>query len=122
MLTDKVKTSHRFFQMWNWIRDFSFIHASARFKSGSIICVVYSNLDPNLHNSNFRFSYVNIGYTGRVHDAGVFRASALNQKIEEGLFPPKYHIIADGAFPLSEYVIKPFPGVQVGTREHFNYR
>jgi DDE superfamily endonuclease len=53
----------------------------------------------------------------------VFQACRLNRRIGNGLFDNKYHIIGDGAFPLSVYLMKPFIGDNLTeNNEHFNYR
>ncbi|XP_046405087.1 putative nuclease HARBI1 [Ischnura elegans] len=72
--------------------------------------------------SQYRFIYCNSGYPGRVHDAGVLRASALWDVITNGGLPGKYHLIGDGAFPLGANMVKPFPRPNGPHEEHFNYR
>ena len=61
---------------------------------------------------NRSFSYVFCGFPGSVHDSTVFQNSSLFQKLERScndLFDPRtYHIIADSAFGLKEWLITPF--------------
>lgn len=73
--------------------------------------------------ANYKFTYVNVGYPGRVHDAGIFQTCGLKKRLEEGLLDSSQHLIGDGAFPLSSYMMKPFVGTNLPTdKELFNYR
>lgn len=73
--------------------------------------------------SNYRFTYVECGAEGRTSDGGVFRSSKLFQKIENGTinFPPPaipelgtqllpHVIVGDEAFPLKNYLMRPYSG------------
>ena len=89
-----------------------------------------------LVDADYKFIYVDIGCNGRVSDGGVFRNSSLSKALEENTLhipPPQplpnqsfslpYMIVADDAFPLKEYIQKPFS--QVGLtpqRRIYNYR
>jgi hypothetical protein len=61
---------------------------------------------------NRSFCYVFCGFPGSVHDSTVFQNCSLFQKLDtrcHDLFDPrKYHIIADSAFPLKEWLITPY--------------
>ena len=86
--------------------------------------------------ANYKFIYVDIGCNGRVSDGGVFRNSTLFAALESnslGIPTAKplpreqttlpYMLVADDAFPLKEYIQKPYS--QVGLtieRRIFNYR
>nr|CAI5861384.1 unnamed protein product [Callosobruchus analis] len=74
---------------------------------------------------------------GRISDGGVFRNTSLFKKLDGGnLNVPLPHpislngpavpyvIVADDAFKLSQYLMKPYPGThKKGSKErHFNYR
>ncbi|XP_046384664.1 putative nuclease HARBI1 [Ischnura elegans] len=72
--------------------------------------------------SAYRFTYVNVGYPGRVNDAGVLRASALWRKLTSGEIPNHYHLVGDGAFPLGQHMLKPFQQPRRPCEELFNYR
>lgn len=61
----------------------------------------------------YRFTYVHVGSPGKIHDAGVYHSSALKRRINEGLIPKEYHILGDGAFPMSDALIKPYPGINL---------
>ena len=89
-----------------------------------------------LVDADYKFVYVNVGCNGRVADGGVFRNSSLFTALEENKLnipSPKpiqeseraipYVIVADDAFPLKNYIMKPYS--QIGlTKEKriFNYR
>ena len=77
-----------------------------------------------LVDANRRFIYVDIGCNGRISDGGVFSNTSLNDLLENPTNPlniprPKplpgcttpipYFIVADDAFPLSDYIMKPYP-------------
>ena len=86
--------------------------------------------------ANYKFVYVDVGCNGRVSDGGVFRNSNLFAALEGNSLnipPPEpltqqdfnlpYLLVADAAFPLKEYILKPYS--QAGlTKERriFNYR
>ena len=86
--------------------------------------------------ANYKFLYVDVGCNGRVSDGGVFRNSSLSTALEGNSLntpPPEplsgesvplhYTIVADDAFPLKEYIQKPYSqvGLTPGKRI-FNYR
>ena len=80
--------------------------------------------------------YVDIGCNGRVSDGGVFRESSLNSAlVNETLdIPPAeplpgcstpipYTIVADDAFPLKDYIQKPYRQTGLTTKKRiYNYR
>lgn len=58
-----------------------------------------------------------------MHDAGIFNSSCLKSKIDNGFVLAGFHLIGDGAFPLSTTKLKPYPGsVLTAEQEYFNYR
>ena len=76
-----------------------------------------------LVDSNYNFIFADIGCQGRISDGGVFRNSSLWKKIcrnELNLPTPRplpnsdqnipYVFLGDGAFALTEHVMKPYPG------------
>lgn len=91
-----------------------------------------------LVDADYCFRYVDIGCQGRLSDGGVFKNTNLYKKLEEKTMripPPSilqvpylvevpYVILADKAFALNEYTMKPFPGEpEKGSKERiFNYR
>lgn len=64
--------------------------------------------------------YANIGRPGCVHDATVLRDSNLSLFMNN--INTEYHIIGDGAFPLLNWLMKPFIRCRNFMEEHFNYR
>jgi hypothetical protein len=89
-----------------------------------------------LVDANYRFRFVDVGCNGRVSDGGVFRNSKLYDCLEnDKLNIPKlepitgtqyssnYVIVADEAFPLKPYLLKPYSGRDLNNpRRVFNYR
>lgn len=91
-----------------------------------------------LVDADYCFTYVNVDCQGRLSDGGIFKNTNLYKKLEEKsmrLPPPSilqvpysfkvpYVILADKAFALNEYTMKPFPGdLERGSEERiFNYR
>lgn len=86
---------------------------------------------------NYNFVYSNIGCQGRISDSGVFNSSYFKRCLEDGtMYLPTpselpgrtttspYVFLGDDAFPLTENIMKPFPGnYDYGTKERiFNYR
>ncbi|CAM4538526.1 unnamed protein product [Lepidochelys olivacea] len=80
-----------------------------------------------------RFTNINVGWPGKVHDARIFRNSGLFQKLQEGtLFPDQkittgdvempIVILGDPAFPLMSWLMKPYTGSLDSSQELFNYR
>lgn len=90
-----------------------------------------------LVDADFCFRYVDVGCQGRLSDRGVFKNTKLYKQLEESLAVPPpsilqvpyvikvpYVILADKAFALNEYAMKPFGGEpDRGSQERvFNYR
>ncbi|KAJ8914051.1 hypothetical protein NQ315_017570 [Exocentrus adspersus] len=91
-----------------------------------------------LVDSDYNFMYVDVGCQGRISDGGVFKNTTLYRKLETNslnipppcaLQPPylinvPYVILADKAFAMNHYTIKPFEGnPDKGSIERiFNYR
>lgn len=90
-----------------------------------------------ISDARYCFTIVDIGAEGRHSDGGVFRNSMIGQRFEEGSFKlpepkeleaggPKlpYVLLADEAFPLSTYMLRPYPRsgkLDIG-KKVFNYR
>ncbi|VEN61995.1 unnamed protein product [Callosobruchus maculatus] len=91
-----------------------------------------------LRDANYKFIIVNVGSYGKVSDAGVFENSPLRKAIESGsiVLPEEtnlpgsnitapYVFLGDEAFPLTDYLMRPFPRAQLQDGEEndmFNYR
>ena len=88
-------------------------------------------------NANYEFLYVDIGRNGRVSDGGVWGncslASLLSTEVNSMLPSPAvvpnsnkilpYVFVADDAFPLKSYILKPFPfRNQTDHQRIFSYR
>jgi hypothetical protein len=85
---------------------------------------------------DYKFLFLDIGKQGRVSDGGVFSSTALYRGIESGslhLPPPAplpgdsepvpNFIVADEAFPLRQYLMKPYPSRNLTNAQRiFNYR
>jgi hypothetical protein len=86
--------------------------------------------------ADYNFLYVDVGSAGRSNDSGVFCNSKLYELLEInqlGVPPPKplpgrdvsvpYVIVGDDAFPLKNYLLKPYPNRQLNVDKRiFNYR
>lgn len=85
---------------------------------------------------DYKFLFVDIGAPGRASDGGVFKNSIVGRKFENNkmnLPPPKklmidgnpmpYVLVADEAFQLSHYLLRPYPvRVLDDEKRIFNYR
>ncbi|KAH1170850.1 hypothetical protein KIL84_006468 [Mauremys mutica] len=80
-----------------------------------------------------RFTNINVGWPGKVHDARVFRNSGLFRRLQEGTFFPDHKItvgdvempiviLGDPAYPLMPWLMKPYTGALNSDKELFNYR
>uniref|UniRef100_A0A8C3PC42 Putative nuclease HARBI1 n=1 Tax=Chrysemys picta bellii TaxID=8478 RepID=A0A8C3PC42_CHRPI len=80
-----------------------------------------------------RFTNINVGWAGRVHDARVFRNTTLfkwlqqgtyflDQKITVGDVEMPIVILGDPAYPLMPWLMKPYGGSLDRSQELFNYR
>ena len=88
--------------------------------------------------SNYNFIYADVGCQGRISDVGVFKHTSLYKSLEEKSLnvpgwealpgrtcPVPFVFVADDAFALSTYMMKPYPGHKPGssTSERvYNYR
>ena len=86
--------------------------------------------------ADYRFIYISVGSTGKQSDGGVFANSQLNRALENNLLSiPKpaplgstkdyvpFVFVADDAFPLTTYMLKPYPGIALDKKQCiFNYR
>lgn len=87
--------------------------------------------------ANYLFTLIDIGAFGRQSDGGIFKHSRMGQLFAQGKMhipPPDeiyegstnypYVIVGDEAFPLSSYLMRPYPGREGLSPEKkvFNYR
>ena len=90
-----------------------------------------------LVDANYKFTYIDVGSNGRVSDGGVFRECSLQSSLDNNMLdipkpkplpgssdPIPHVIVADEAFPLKEYLMKPYPqrGGLDDAKRIFNYR
>ncbi|KAG6926834.1 hypothetical protein G0U57_011028 [Chelydra serpentina] len=80
-----------------------------------------------------RFTNINVGWPGKVHDARVFKNSGLFRRLQEGVYFPDRKItvgdvempiviLGDPAYPLMPWLMKPYTGALDTEKELFNYR
>ncbi|XP_065423512.1 uncharacterized protein LOC135975653 isoform X1 [Chrysemys picta bellii] len=80
-----------------------------------------------------RFTNINMGWAGRVHDARVFRNTTLFKGLQQGTYFPDQKItvgdvempiviLGDPAYPLMPWLMKPYTGSLDRSQELFNYR
>ncbi|KAJ8043858.1 Protein ALP1-like [Holothuria leucospilota] len=89
-----------------------------------------------LVDSDYKFLYVDVGANGRISDGGVFKECSLEQALERrsaNIPPPtpfpgderpvNHFIVGDEAFPLKDYLLKPYPHRNLDVPQRiFNYR
>lgn len=82
--------------------------------------------------SDGKFIFIEVGAPGKRHDSHTFRSSNLYKKIvSKQLNVPKgiplpfsnvitpFVLIADGAYPISQYLLKPYRGKNLTTKKNF---
>ncbi|CAM4613933.1 unnamed protein product [Caretta caretta] len=80
-----------------------------------------------------RFTNINVGWPGKVHDTCIFRNSGLFEQLQEGTYFPDQKItvgdveipiviLRDPAYPLMPWLMKPYTGTLDSSKEQFNYR
>ncbi|CAM5144384.1 unnamed protein product [Eretmochelys imbricata] len=80
-----------------------------------------------------RFTDINMGWLGKVHDAQIFRNSRLFRQLQEVTYFPEQKItigdvempiviLGDPAYPLLPWLMKPYTGTLDSGKEQFNYR
>lgn len=90
-----------------------------------------------LVNARYEFLFVDVGVNGRISDGGVFNRCNLGNHMEndKNIPPPEplpafiethpipYFMVADDAFPLKSYIMKPYPFRSLTPPQRiFNYR
>lgn len=79
-----------------------------------------------LVDNNYNFTCIDIGAHGSMSDGGIFNKSSLKKGIEGNLLdlPVDAVILGDEAFPLTSYLMKPYPRRNMLTRKEkiYNYR
>lgn len=88
--------------------------------------------------ASYRFVAANVGAYGKNSDSGIFPRSTIGQRFESGemnlpepsLLPGSdimapYTMVGDEAFPLTNYLLRPYPGVQSQadpSKANYNHR
>jgi hypothetical protein len=86
--------------------------------------------------ANYQFLYIDVGRSGQSSDGGVFGDCTLRTALEEGTLrlpapkplqhdtdPMPFYLVADEAFPLRQWLMKPFPRRGLSYQQRiFNYR
>ncbi|KMQ85115.1 nuclease harbi1 [Lasius niger] len=86
--------------------------------------------------ANYRISLLDIGAPGRHSDGGIFNASEIGKRLQNGMLsipPPRpmengqalpFVLVGDEAFPLMQYMLRPYPrSGRLNRRKNiFNYR
>ena len=89
-----------------------------------------------LVDAEYRFLFCSVGAQGRVSDGGVFGECDLKKALDNNTLglpdpvtypqtsvPKPFVIVADEAFPLREYLLKPYPQRQLSYEQRiYNYR
>lgn len=73
---------------------------------------------------DYCFTYINVGANGSASDGGIFKNCSIFIELENGSFIPEDGVIvADAAFPLKTYLMKPYPGANLTFEQKiYNYR
>ncbi|XP_065418090.1 uncharacterized protein LOC135974373 [Chrysemys picta bellii] len=80
-----------------------------------------------------RFTNINVGWPGRVHDARVFRNTTLFKRLQQGTYfldqkitvgdvEMPIVILGEPAYPLMPWLMKPYTGSLDSSQDLFNYR
>uniref|UniRef100_A0A3B3IE60 DDE Tnp4 domain-containing protein n=1 Tax=Oryzias latipes TaxID=8090 RepID=A0A3B3IE60_ORYLA len=139
-------TARRFHERWNFpnclgAMDGKHIFIQAPANSGSLYFNykgTFSVVLLALFNADYRLMVVDVGSYGSNSDGGIFFNSVLGKALRDGTLnvpPPSelpgapelgkvnHVIVADEAFPLKQYLLRPYPGRRLPTDKRiFNYR
>lgn len=84
---------------------------------------VFSIVLMALVDDDYCFRYVDVGACGMASDGSVFKNCSIYNKLENNLLPEGGVIVADAAFPLKTYIMKPYPGDNLTQEQKvYNYR
>lgn len=143
---DWEKIADDFWKMWNFPNclgalDGKHVEIFAPPNSGSQYFNYKKTFSINLLalvDANYKFIAVDVGSYGKNSDGGIFANSNLGKALEQNkLHVPKdknlpgtqcpvpYVIVADEAFPLKTYLLRPYPGSIINgdlQKQVFNYR
>ncbi|CAH2084107.1 unnamed protein product [Euphydryas editha] len=69
---------------------------------------------------DYSFTYINVGANGSASDDGIFKNCSIYSELENGSFIPQDGVIvADEAFPLKTYLMKPYPGASLSFEQKY---
>lgn len=139
-----MKISKAFADTWNFpnclgAMDGKHVNVKAPANSGSLYFNykhTHSIILMALADASYKLMYINVGSPGRDSDGGVFLNCSLSQKLENNALcipnatplpnrrnPVPYVIVADDAFALKSYIMKPYAMKNLSVSERiFNYR
>lgn len=138
------KISRGFWENWNFPHclgalDGKHVNIQAPPKSGSLFFnykKTFSIVLLAACDSTYKFTFVDIGAYGSQSDGGIFQNSIFGKAMERNemdIPPPSelpnshtvtpYFFVADEAFPLKTYIMRPYPGKNLShVQRIFNYR
>lgn len=141
---DWIDIANEFETLWNFPNcigaiDGKHVNIKCPVKSGSYYFNYkgsFSIVLLTLVDADYKFRYIDVGCNGRISDGGVFRNSSLSNALEKNLLnipEPRmmadaqltlpYTVVADDAFPLKSYIMKPYPSRNLTIEQLiFNYR
>lgn len=139
-----LSIANNFYTNWNFPNclgaiDGKHVTIQAPANSGSMYFnykKTYSIVLLALVDANYNFIAVSVGSYGKNSDGGIFANSNLFKALERGTLsvptaaplpgtdtPTNYVIVADEAFPLKPYMMRPYPGRNLDVSKRiFNYR
>lgn len=130
--------SERFLERWDFPNtlgaiDGKHVQIQCPLRSGSIYYNykhTFSLILMACCDADYKFIWADIGAYGAESDGGVFRRSKIGKKLENGsaeLPEPRtlpgsnilmpYFFVADEAFPLKQYIMRPYPGKYLGEKK-----
>lgn len=141
---DWLAISEGFNRRWNFPHclgslDGKYVNIQAPAKSGSLFFnykKTFSIVLLAACDYKYKFTFVDIGAYGSQSDGGVFRNSVFGKRLEETdmntpseeplpgtNIPLPYFFVADEAFPLKKFIMRPYPGKNLTDKQRiFNYR
>lgn len=141
-----IKIEEDFRILWNFPNcigaiDGKHVNIRAPWNSGSLYYnykKFFSTVLLAVADAKYKFIIVDIGAYGRNHDSGILSSSKFGQLLQNNMIsiPPNknlpgmtntvpYVFVGDEAFPLSEHIMRPYPGSELlnnSQKKIYNYR